>query len=53
MSLVLWGAGIFVGYRLARIVFAPVARQWRERPVVMWNYDRRRWEAAERLRGRH
>jgi len=52
MTVALWAAGIFVGYRLLRIVLAPMAKQWRERPVVIWNEDRGRWEAAERLRGR-
>jgi hypothetical protein len=52
MTVAMWAAGVFVGYRVARWVFAPAAKQWRERPVVMWSYERRRWEAAERLRGR-
>lgn len=48
MTVLLWVAGIFVGYRLARIVLAPVARQWRERPVVMWDDYENRWRPASR-----
>lgn len=52
MTVLVWVAGIFVGYRIARVVFAPVARQWRERPVVIWDDYDNRWRAARRLRGR-
>lgn len=49
MTVLLWTSGIFVGYRLARILFAPVARVWRERPVVVWDDSDNRWRAADRM----
>lgn len=56
MNALVWIAGLFVGYRVlrivARITLAPLARMWRERPVVMWDDYDNRWRAAERLRGR-
>lgn len=53
MTALVWIAGLFVGYRVlrivARITLAPLARMWRERPVVIWSEERKKWEAAERL----
>jgi len=52
MTVLLWATGIVVGYRIARVLLAPVARAWRERPVVIWDDYDNKWRAADRLRGR-
>lgn len=56
MTALVWFAGIFVGYRVlrivARILLGPIAKQWRERPVIIWDDYDNRWRAADRLRGR-
>lgn len=53
MNALAWMAGIFVGYRVvrivARVVLAPLARTWRERPVVMWDDYENRWRASSRV----
>lgn len=44
-----WLAGLYLGWRIVRRLLAPLARMWRERPVVIWSEENRRWEAARRM----
>jgi hypothetical protein len=41
--------GSYIAWLVLKVVLAPLARMWRERPVVVYDDRQQRWRAAPRL----